>query len=394
MNDVDQERQNQRVRRVIRGLLEGNAPDGTDPQACGQWADVVAALTKAHGQGGSAQVRTLFNTLAKAEPGLIRLASTRPAPVKTSWTVAELYDADFPEPQWAVADLVPVGLSFLAGRPKIGKSWFALQAACAVGTGGSMLDREVERGRVLFLALEDNPRRLKERQAKQGIPRGADITFKTAWPFLGQGGLTELLAEIEKGRYTLVVIDTLRRALGRADEGDPAEMTLVLGELQRMAQLHDLAILLIDHHRKPSGFQADPVDDILGTTAKAAVADAALGLYRNGQGKRETTLKAIGRDIEEIELALEWDGRTCCWQLLGEAGEVRKDTVNAEVRDAIAALVALGQVPSTARIARYLGKQESQVSRSLGQLLNNSQVVKGTKIGREVPYYLPGLAGE
>ncbi len=389
MNDVDRERQNLLAQKVILRLLEGHAPDGTDPRACGRWAEVVAALTRAHGQGGTAQVKALFNTLAKADPGLILLIACEPAPVKTSWTVAELYDADFPEPQWAVSDLVPVGLSFLAGRPKIGKSWFALQVACAVGTGGQVLEREAGQGRVLFLALEDNPRRLKERQSKQGIPHQAEITFETAWPFLGQGGLTELQAELEQGGYTLVVIDTLRRALGRADESDPAEMTLVLGELQRMAQLHDLAILLIDHHRKPSGFAADPVDDILGTTAKAAVADAALGLYRSGQGKRETTLKAIGRDIDEVELALEWDGRTCCWQLLGEAGAVRKDTVNAEVREAIAALVDLGQVPSTARIARYLGKKQCNVSRSLGELLNAGQVVRGDKVGREVPYYLP-----
>jgi DNA-binding transcriptional ArsR family regulator len=390
MHDADQERQDLLARKVIWGLLEGHAPDATAPQACGRWAGVVAALARAQGQGGTAQVKALFHTLAKANPDLILLVAEDPVPVKTSWTVAELYDADFPEPQWAVSGLVPAGLSFLAGRPKIGKSWFALQVACAVGTGGSVLDRQVDKGCVLFLALEDNPRRLKERQSKQGVPRQADITFKTTWPFLGQGGLTDLQAELEEGKYTLVVIDTLRRALGRADEGDPSEMTLVLGELQRMAQLHDLAILLIDHHRKPSGFLADPVDDILGSTAKAAVADAALGLYRSGQGKRETTLKATGRDIDEVELALEWDGQTCCWQLLGEAGEVRKDTVNAEVREAIAALVDLGQVPSTARIARYLGKRESHVSRSLGELMNAGLVVRGDKIGREVPYTLPG----
>jgi hypothetical protein len=389
MNEPNRERQNRLAQEVIWALLEGHPPDGTDPQACGQWAEVVAALIRAHDQGGTAQVRTMFNSLAKADAGLIMLVAGDPAPVKTRWTVAELYDADFPEPQWAVGGLVPVGLSFLAGRPKIGKSWFALQVASAVGTGGWVLEREVDLGRVLFLALEDSPRRLKERQTKQGIPRQADITFETEWLFLGQGGLIELQMALEGGGYTLVVIDTLRRALGRADEGDPAEMTLILGELQRTAQLYDLAILLIDHHRKPSGFLADPVDDILGSTAKAAVADAALGLYRDGQGKRETTLRAIGRDIDEVELALAWDGQTCCWQLLGEAGEVRRDTVNAEVRDAIAALVDLGQVPSTARIARYLGKKESHVSRSLGGLLNAGLVVKGDKIGREVPYTLP-----
>jgi hypothetical protein len=59
---------------------------------------------------------------------------------KTTWTAAELLATQFPEPRWAVPDLVPVGLSFLAGRPKVGKSWLALQMAIAVGTGGRVLD--------------------------------------------------------------------------------------------------------------------------------------------------------------------------------------------------------------------------------------------------------------
>ena len=55
---------------------------------------------------------------------------------KTTWTLDELLDADFPEPTWTVPDYIPVGLVSLAGRPKIGKSWMALQLAIAKGSGG------------------------------------------------------------------------------------------------------------------------------------------------------------------------------------------------------------------------------------------------------------------
>ena len=78
-----------------------------------------------------------------------------------------------------------------------------------------MLGLSAERGSVLFLALEDTPRRLSDRIKKQGVPAEASITFHTAWEPLGQQGLVDLMIEAAKG-YTLIVVDTLSRALGRS----------------------------------------------------------------------------------------------------------------------------------------------------------------------------------
>jgi predicted ATP-dependent serine protease len=99
-------------------------------------------------------------------------------------------------------------ITLLAGRPKIGKSWLALQIAHAVGTGGQVLDRQVERGKVLYVTLEDSPRRSQERLKKQHAPAETDLLFAFAWPPLAEQGFLELRAEIEKERYRLVVIDT------------------------------------------------------------------------------------------------------------------------------------------------------------------------------------------
>lgn len=384
----DATRQNQLARKVIRGLLDEGDPNGTRAEDCGPWAETVTELYNAHAEGGTNQVKSTFNALGKADPALVRLVASKPAPVKTRWTAAELLSTDFPEPRWAVPDVIPVGLSFLAGRPKLGKSWLALQVAHAVGTGGKALDRDVEKGKVLFLALEDSPRRLKGRMKIQGVPSTAAITFETSWNGFTEGGLVDLQAEIERDGYTLIVIDTLSRALGRADQSDLAEMTVILGNLQHLAQVYDLAILLIDHHRKPSGMITNPIDDILGTTAKAAVADAALGLFRE-QGKHGASLKVTGRDLEEQELALEWDNQLCCWQLLGDAGTVRKDTLKADILTAIQDLEEMGEIPATTRIAQHLSKDKGNVSRILAELVQAGQVVKGKKEGRLVPYRLP-----
>ena len=66
-----------------------------------------------------------------------------------TFTVDELLNADLPEQKWLVNELIPVGLVSLAGRPKVGKSWMALQLAVAVATGGRFLDKQVEQGAVL-----------------------------------------------------------------------------------------------------------------------------------------------------------------------------------------------------------------------------------------------------
>src|SRR5262245_25770067 len=70
----------------------------------------------------------------------------------------------FPEPRWAIPDLLAQGCTLLAGPPKVGKSWLALNIAVAVATGGKALGTiDVEAGDVLLLALEDNGRRLQNR---------------------------------------------------------------------------------------------------------------------------------------------------------------------------------------------------------------------------------------
>src|SRR5262245_18590110 len=82
-----------------------------------------------------------------------------------SITAAALQDQRFPEIRWMLTDLLPEGLTLLAGRPKVGKSWLALDIALGVGDGGSVMGsiRPASTGDVLVLALEDNPRRLQKR---------------------------------------------------------------------------------------------------------------------------------------------------------------------------------------------------------------------------------------
>jgi hypothetical protein len=208
-------------------------------------------------------------------------------------------------PPWVVPGVIPGGLVALAGRPFIGKSWLALQIAGAVGTGGRVFDRQVRKGKVLFLALLDPPRRLQMRGRKQLWPAEVDVTFVLEWPPLGQGGTAALRQRIEEEGCTLVIVDPLIQALGAAGLRDRAATTRAAGELQRLARELDVTVLVLS---------ADPLDEILGSTGKPLPLDAVCELYRE-RGTKEGLLRVRGPGREEVELALTFDGQTCTWAM-------------------------------------------------------------------------------
>jgi hypothetical protein len=154
-------------------------PSGVAPSAFGPWARTIAPLHSLYLAEGVDACRTLFLKFAEEDADLRALLATDPEARKTSWTWAELQKIDFPDLVWVVPDLIPAGLTTIGGRPKIGKSWLVLQMACAVGTDGRVYGRQVSQGKVPYLALEDNPRRLKMRAQKQLWPAEADVTFET-----------------------------------------------------------------------------------------------------------------------------------------------------------------------------------------------------------------------
>src|SRR5712692_7269943 len=108
----------------------------------------------------------------------------------------DLMALELPEPRWAVTGLLPEGLNIFAGRPKTGKSWLMLGTAIAVASGGRALGQvKVAQGDVLYLALEDSPRRLQERigMLLGGAPPPALLDLSREWP-RGDAGVAEIEA--------------------------------------------------------------------------------------------------------------------------------------------------------------------------------------------------------
>ena len=258
---------------------------------------------------------------------LVPCARADPTPKRTAWTLSELVHTDFLPPEFVVYGLLPVGLSNLAGRPKVGKSLLANQIAVAIDAGCEVLGRAVRQSPVFYLALEDSPSRLSarlkklilaggldipppagaeqrarclhrrpdlrhwlqrgQRRCRQRRPQSATASSSSAAACWARAGWSRSSGVLDEG-FGVAVIDTFSRACGRADQNDSADMTMIMGALQRMALDHHAAILLVDHHRKSARTSpdSDPIDDIYGSTAKAGVVDCALGLYRRHNESR------------------------------------------------------------------------------------------------------------
>jgi hypothetical protein len=245
---------------------------------------------------------------------------------------------DFPEPRFAVPGLVPEGLTFFAGAPKLGKSWLALGMGLAIAAGGHVLGSiQVEGGDVLYLALEDSPRRLQERLGVvlDGEQPPGGLHFHTDWPRMGDGGAEQIEVWLdEHPGARLVIVDVFTRI--RAPEVRRADLYRAdyeaAAELQGLAISRGIAIVAIYHTRKAEA--ADFVEMVQGTFGLAAGADTIL-VARRGRGEADATLYATGRDISEQELALRFSSEARTWVILGDAAEYNLGETRREILEAV-----------------------------------------------------------
>jgi hypothetical protein len=111
-------------------------------------------------------------------------------------TADELQAKLFEPVMFVIPSLIAEGLTLLAGKPKLGKSWLTLDIALAIASGKPALGNlPTLQGQVLALCLEDNRVRLQTRIAKlmaAGEVWPSDLSLATEWPRLDEGGLSDI----------------------------------------------------------------------------------------------------------------------------------------------------------------------------------------------------------
>lgn len=275
---------------------------------------------------------------------------------------------------WVVSDYICEGLTLFAGKPKIGKSWLGLDIAIAVARGGYTLgDKLCKGGNVLYAALEDNKRRLQRRMRKLcgSAAWPENLSFVTEMPLLDAGGVDWLkrwLKQVKSPR--LIIIDTLakvRSPKGKNDSIYEADYKC-LSELKKLADDFGVAIIVAHHVRKQSA--DDPLDTVSGTTGLTGAVDTTIVLNRDNNG---VTLYARGRDIEEVEDAVSFNRRTCRWELLGAASEVRRSDERTRI---LKVLAESPEAMTPGEIADETGASGTSVRQMLRRMAHDGEVEK------------------
>jgi AAA domain len=276
---------------------------------------------------------------------------------------ADLVSVTFDPLVEIIEGLIVPGLTLFVGKPKKGKSFAAYDWGLAIAGGGCALGAlRCTKFDVLYLALEDSRRRLKDRAvtltAPGAVPRGCKVI--TQWP-RGADGVAALVAYLDANpACRVVIIDVYKRFKGKADDGSVYDADYAsLEPLQALATQRDVAIVVLHHTRKADA--DDMIDLASGTLGLTGAADHIIAL-RSASNDKPATLEVTGRDLPNMSWDMEFDcGR---WRVLGPTEKPGTKQDEQRQRD-VRIRFLHGEGDTIRKIAEIVGCSRGTVERAL-----------------------------
>lgn len=228
-------------------------------------------------------------------------AVTRPAPTHAidkrgrsqlmRWT--DLLAAPPTPPPVLRPGIPEVGVTVLAGSPKVGKTLWSSQAALEL------------RRPVLLVIEEGSLEGIRFRLARQAAALDIEdppliVMYRHRVRLDARSSVDALRAIVRAERPALVVLDPLNRLHG-ADENRPTQMTPVMDAMAGIAYDYGTAVLAIHHLAKPSAERRGDIwDRYRGASSIRSGTDANLAL--DGTGDH---VKLVG-EFRDAEPLIEW----------------------------------------------------------------------------------------
>lgn len=401
-------------RRTPISLLSEFIFDGDKPKAARSLADTLKVPLS--------EFDILSNTGLDATLDPATLPGTTPTqPVydfRRVPSMADLQQRTFKEPKWVIPNVLPTGTILLAARPKMRKTFLALQLAIGVCGGRKFLDWKCNQGDVLFLGLEDNERRLKSRikllQTLELSPPdlsgfrywtgGVDISPTTGREYIsnpeeaartysafprGQAGVDALGKFLDMYPLTrLIIIDTYAHFRGGDNNRDVYQRDVdQMMPITRLASEREVCVLIVHHEKKGLASQdsADFMEDASGTAGITGTVDGVMSI----KGKRglqdqneERKLLLSGRDIpHDFEIDMAFDAERGGW-LPAAKQDVRAAVLKLLERHPYMTQIEFGSVlPNVSR---------SRISQVLTTMKFENLIVQG-RAGYSLPRDFKGL---
>lgn len=253
------------------------------------------------------------------------LLSMNPYYLKTV-SMSELYETVYQSRPPIIDGLLYPGTYLFVGAPKLGKSFLMAQLAYHISTGAPLWNYPVRKGTVLYLALEDDYRRLQERLYRMfGTDSAENLFFSVSANQLGKGLDEQLQGFIQEHSDTrLIIIDTLQkiREVG-GDNYSYANDYEIITRLKAFADSNRICLLLVHHTRKQKS--DDNFDMISGTNGLLGAADGAFMLQKEKRTGNTATLEISGRDQQDQKLYLTRNPERLIWELEHTETELWKE---------------------------------------------------------------------
>jgi hypothetical protein len=226
------------------------------------------------------------------------------------------------------------GLSILVGPPGTAKTFLGIDFCHHVYEGATWAGQRVGQAQCLYIAQEGGlmfANRMAARKARFALMR-APITLG------GQNGsdapsLAEVvnhMAETQGVAYGLIVVDTLARAMGGADENAGPDMGALLRSVDHLRAETGAHVMLIHHTGK------DATKGARGHSSLFGAVDTELSLSVDRESKRRmltVTKQRDGEDgmefgfrLKKVDLGRDKDGDTV-WSCVVEHDEVTQPTM-------------------------------------------------------------------
>jgi 5S rRNA maturation endonuclease (ribonuclease M5) len=209
------------LRGQVGELLKLDVPDGSKDWA--EWID----------QGGTAEAFQAWLKEARCIRQMPWQAST------------EIVSGPHVDTKWLIDGILPAGtVVLISGREGSMKSWVALDWALTVADGRPWLGREGQKGLALYLDGEMSLDLFAQRIRGMGASPGLNVMHWQADEFPGSLNAPVLIQAA--GCHDLIVIDTLRRFMGKLKEMSSDDMALLTQAAKQLTRKGATVVLL--HH--------------------------------------------------------------------------------------------------------------------------------------------------
>ena len=217
---------------------------------------------------------------------------------------------------FVIDGLLAQGLYILAGAPKVGKSWLALDMCLSIAKGESVLGQKTLQGTALYLCLEDSYVRIQNRLYEITDMPTENLYFSVMSESIGNGLEEQIESfKIEHCGLKIVFIDTLQMVRSDTDSSYGSDYK-ELFVLKALADKLEITVIVVHHTRKCK--DSDPFNMISGSTGISGCVDGSLVLIEKKRGSRNAKLFCVGRDIENAEISLHFDSDLKKWIVTDE----------------------------------------------------------------------------